>query len=65
MIAYSLLRVRNLKQSLPIELGRLIIKEVMLMITIGSIFTGVVVILSLCALVGASLWSLVDLYKRK
>lgn len=65
MIAYSLLRVRNLKQSLPIELGRLIIKEVMLMITIGSIFTGVVVILLVCALLGASLWSLVDLYKRK
>ena len=35
------------------------------MITIGSIFTGVVVTLSVCALVGASLWSLVDLYKRK
>lgn len=65
MIAYSLLRVRNLKQSLLIELGRLIIKEVMLMITVGSIFTGVVVILLVCALLGASLWSLVDLYKRK
>lgn len=35
------------------------------MITVGSIFTGVVVVLTVCALVGASLWSLVDLYKRK
>lgn len=35
------------------------------MITVGSIFTGVVVILLACALLGSSIWSLVDLYKRK